>query len=68
MFSRTLFPLIVCDVVDSICNFGYNLNMILISFVCLFNNSSQMIGPKRLKFSVVDGGNPGVVIRKFGED
>ena len=35
----------------------------------LFDNSSQMIGPKiRLKFEGFDGGYPGVVIRKLGED
>ena len=35
-------------------------------FICLFKNSSQQIGPKGLKFSVFDGGPPGVFIRNFG--
>ena len=38
--------------------------MFVCLFVCLFDNSSQMIGPKGLKFSGFDG----VVITRFGED
>ena len=34
----------------------------------LFNNFSQTIGPKGINFLSFDGGLPGVVITKFGED
>ena len=34
----------------------------------LFDDSSQTIGPKGLKFSGFDKGYPGVIIKKFGED
>ena len=37
-------------------------------FVCLSGNYSQIIGPKGLKFSGFDGGHPGGIIKKFGED
>ena len=37
-------------------------------FVCLSINSSQTIGTKGLKFSGLERGYPGMVIRKFGED
>ena len=45
-----------------------NLTIVINLFVCLFGNSSQTIGPKGLKFSGFDGGQPGVFIRTFGED
>ena len=34
----------------------------------LFDNSSQMIVLKGLRFSRFDGGHPGVVIKRYGED
>ena len=41
-------------------------------FVCLFvylsSNYSQLIGPRGFKFSGFDGGHPGDVLMKFGED
>ena len=36
--------------------------------ISLFTNSSQKIGARGLKLSWLDGGYPGVVIRKFGEE
>ena len=45
-----------------------DLTMILNWFVCLFNDSSQSIGPKGLNFSQFNGGHPRVVMRKFSED
>ena len=35
---------------------------------CLFNNTSQMIGFKGIKFSWFDWCHPGMVTMKFGED
>ena len=34
----------------------------------LFSNSSQTIGPENLKYALFNEGDPGVVMRKFGED
>ena len=42
----------------------FDLTIIFNLSLCLSGNSSQKIGPKRLKFSGFDGGHPGVVIRK----
>ena len=43
-------------------------NSFVCLFVCFFNNFSQTIRPKGLKFSGFDAGHPGVVIRKFSGD
>ena len=42
-------------------------NSFVFLFFCLFGNYFLVIGPKELKFQC-DGGYPGDVIRKFGED
>ena len=36
--------------------------------VNLFDNSSQMIGPKGPKFSGLDRDHPGLGLRKFSDD
>ena len=43
-------------------------NSLLLLFICFLGNSSHMIGPKGAQISGFDGGHPGDIIRKFGED
>ena len=41
---------------------------LFVVYFCLIGNSSQTIGSKGLKFLGFDGGRPGEVLTKFGED
>ena len=45
-----------------------HLTVLLYLFISLFDNYSQMVMPKGLKFSRFDGVHPGNAIMKFGED
>ena len=36
--------------------------------ISLFANSSQTIGPEELKYAWFNGGQPGMVMRNFGEE
>ena len=55
-------------VIIAFCLMSLPRTIILNLFICLFGNYSQTIGPEGLKFSGFDGGHPGDIIRKFGDD